>query len=323
MLGHVGDGLPGVVERAADVEPLPGRGPFTAQPEGASDRIEGAAELKGGRGHDDRPVAKHLVPHQHRHAHGCHLEHGATAGILADPGDVELALLQDPLGVLEDLVDRRAGDLPGTAVVLRRLRLQLGLHAAGGVPHPGQGEGQSIRYAVQPPLGQLLEDGREELGGIGDLVGLRETSGPLCGSGDHRRGQLVGDRGGNPVHQLMTLVNDQHVVLGQHLPTLEGVDRHEAVVGHDHVNILGGRTRQLYETLGDHRALLTQALVCRDRDLTPGPLGDSRHELVAVTGLGRLRPRPQSDHLGPQPRDVGVHRSHRQEAAFVIVGEAA
>src|SRR5207342_3402931 len=36
----------------------------------------------------------------------------------ADPRHVELALLEHPLGVLEDLVDRGPGHLPGAVVVL-------------------------------------------------------------------------------------------------------------------------------------------------------------------------------------------------------------
>src|SRR5476649_647061 len=108
MLGDVGDGLAGVVERAADVEAVPDRSALTTKSEGAGDRVEGAAELEGGRRHDDRAFAKNLVPYQHRDTHGCNSKHGATARVLAHPDDVELSLLQDPLGVLEDLVDRRA-----------------------------------------------------------------------------------------------------------------------------------------------------------------------------------------------------------------------
>src|ERR1019366_8841774 len=113
MLGDVGDGLLGVVEGTADVESTPGRRALAAQPEGSGDRVERATKLEGGRRHDDCTIAKYLLPHQHRHAHRCHLQRSATSWVLAHPGDVEFALLQDPLGVLEDLVDRRAGDLPG------------------------------------------------------------------------------------------------------------------------------------------------------------------------------------------------------------------
>src|SRR5680860_110846 len=91
MLCNVRDGLARVVERAADVEALPRRGTLTAQSEGAGNRIERAAELEGGRRHDDRAIAKHLVPHQHCDAHGRHSKHGATAWVLAHPRDIELA----------------------------------------------------------------------------------------------------------------------------------------------------------------------------------------------------------------------------------------
>src|ERR1035437_5266820 len=114
MLGDIGDGLLRVDERAADVEPTPGRGTLTAQPEGPGNGVERSTKLEGGRRHDDPTIAKYPVPHQHRHAHRCHFRHRASSRVLAHPGDVELALLQDPFGVLEDLVDRRAGALPGT-----------------------------------------------------------------------------------------------------------------------------------------------------------------------------------------------------------------
>ena len=99
----------------------------------------------------------------------------------------------------------------------------------------------------------------------------------------------------------MALVDDEDVVLGQHLTALEGVDRHERVVGDDDVDVSGGGTRALDEALGDHRAAAAQALLRADRHLPPGPLGHSRHELVAVTGLGDLGPLAQAHDLGPEP----------------------
>ena len=323
MLGDVGDGLTGVVERTADIETLPRRGALTAQPEGAGDRVERAAQLKSGRRHDDGAVAKHLVPHQHCDTHRRHSKHRATPWVLAHPGHIELALLQEPLGILEDLVDRRARDLTGTVVVLGRCRLQLGLHSPGRAAHAGQGQRKGVRYAVQPPLGQLVDDDREELGRGRDLIGLGQTTGTLGCGGDHRGGQLVGDGGGHPVGELMALVDDEHVVLRQHLAALEGVDRHEAVVGHDHVDVPRRRARLLHEALGDHRALLAQALMGRDRHLTPGPLGDAGDELVAVAGLRLLEPLAEPDDLGPELGAVCVHGTDREQAALVVVGEAA
>ena len=173
MSCDISDRLLGVVERAADVEATPSRRAVTAQPQGPGDRIEGAAELEGGRCHDDCTIVKHLVAHQHRHTHRRDLQQGATTRVLAHPGDVELALLQDSLGVLEDLIDRRTSNLAGTVVVLGRCRLQLGLYPTRRVPHPCQGQGQGLRYAVQSPLGQLVDNSGEELGGIGDLIGAR------------------------------------------------------------------------------------------------------------------------------------------------------
>ena len=84
----------------------------------------------------------------------------------------------------------------------------------------------------------------------------------------------------------MPLVDNQQIVFRQHLSTLEGVDRHEGVVGHHHIDVLGTRACLFHEAFGDHWAFLAEALVGRDRHLTPSPLGDSRQELVAVAGLG-------------------------------------
>ena len=88
----------------------------------------------------------------------------------------------------------------------------------------------------------------------------------LAAARDHAGRDLVGDRRGDPVDELVPLVDDEHVVLGQHLAALEGVDRHERVVGDDDVDVLGRLAGALDEALGDHRALAAQALVRADTD---------------------------------------------------------
>ncbi len=118
--GDVGDGLLRVVERAADVEALPLRGALAAQPDRAGDGVERAAELERRGGEDDGALLEDLVAHEHRHAHRRDAQHRAPARVAVQPHDVELALLEDALGVLVDLVDRRAGDLAGAVGLLRR-----------------------------------------------------------------------------------------------------------------------------------------------------------------------------------------------------------
>ena len=109
-----------VVERAADVEALPVRGALAAQPDRAGDGVERAAELERRRGQHDGAVAEDLVAHQHRHAHRRDPQHRAAARVAAQPDDVELALLEDALGVLVHLVDGRPGHLAGAVAVLAR-----------------------------------------------------------------------------------------------------------------------------------------------------------------------------------------------------------
>ena len=82
----------------------------------------------------------------------------------------------------------------------------------------------------QPPLGDrrraAARAGRPAVGP--SRLGLGQPAGPLGRGPTMPRRQLVGDRRGDPVDQLVGLVDDEHVVLGQHLAALEGVDGHEA-----------------------------------------------------------------------------------------------
>ena len=120
----------------------------------------------------------------------------------------------------------------------------------------------------------------------------------------------------------MSLVDDEHVVLGQQLASLERVDGHERVVGDDDVDVTRGRPGPLDEALGDHRAALPEALLRAHRHLSPGPLRDPRHQLVAVTGLGLAGPRPQPHDLLPEPRRLAVDVAHGEQRALVVVREA-
>ena len=82
---------------------------------------------------------------------------GPAALVAAQPHDVELALLEDALGVLVDLVDGGAGDLAGAVGLLPGRRLEVALDGAGRVAHPRQGEADRVGDAEHPPLLERLE----------------------------------------------------------------------------------------------------------------------------------------------------------------------
>ena len=145
VLGDIGDGLLRVVERAADVEPAPLRGALAAQPHRARDGVERAAELERRRGHDDGAVTEDLVAQQHRDAHRRHAQHRAAARVAADPHDVEVALLEDAGGVLEDLVDGRLGHLAGAVGLDALLGLELGTAPAASCPSPARARATASR----------------------------------------------------------------------------------------------------------------------------------------------------------------------------------
>ena len=48
-------------------------------------------------------------------------------------------------------------------------------------------------------------------------------------------GEIVGGHTGDASDQLVRLVDDHRVVLGQDVPALEGIDGKQGVVGDDHV----------------------------------------------------------------------------------------
>ena len=100
------------------------------------------------------------------------------------------------------------------------------------------------------------------------------------------------------------LVDDEYLVLGQHVPALEGVDGHEGEVGHDDVDLARPVPCQLAVALLGHRAPLpAEALPCAHRHLPPGPLAHPGDEPVPVPGVGLLRPRPEPHDLPTQPGD--------------------
>lgn len=100
----------------------------------------------------------------------------------------------------------------------------------------------------------------------------------------------------------MRLVDDQYFVLGKHGGAFDGVDREQGVVGDDDLGEFGTFAGHLGEALGAVSALrCSQALTGGHGDLRPGAVGDARREVVAVTGLGVLRPVPQPQQVLAQP----------------------
>src|SRR5699024_756005 len=61
VLGDVGDRLLGIGEGGPDVESSPGWRALAAQPAGAGDCVEGAAELEGGGGEDGGATRRSLL----------------------------------------------------------------------------------------------------------------------------------------------------------------------------------------------------------------------------------------------------------------------
>ncbi len=174
-----------------------------------------------------------------------------------------------------------------------------------------------------PPLLERLERLGEQLARLVERGRvLRHPAGLLRRAHHHGAGELVGDGGRDAVDELVGLVDDEDVVLGQHLAALERVDGHEGVVGDDDVDVLGGLAGPFDEALGDERALAAEALVRRHGDLSPRALGHAGDELVAIARVGGRGPLPQPQHLLAQAPHRGVDLPDREQA-LVVVGAAA
>ena len=165
----------------------------------------------------------------------------------------------------------------------------------------------------------LLEGLAQHLGPALEVVGLGEPATALGGRVDRSGRQLVGDGRGDAVDEFVGLVDDEQVVLGQHLAPLEGVDRHEGVVRHDDVDLLRVGARHFDEAVLDDGALAAEALVARDGDLAPRPLGHAGHEFVAVAGFGLVGPLPQAHDLAAGASGVFVDLADAHERALVVV----
>ena len=132
--------------------------------------------------------------------------------------------------------------------------------------------------------------------------------------------ELVGRRLRHPGHQLVGLVDDHDVVVGDHRHPLDRVDRQQRVVGDDQVGAVGLLASHLDEALlAERAARRAQALAVVDRDLPPLAVGVARRAVAlagaAVLGLA-LGPGPEVEHL------LG-HRPLRQlDERPLVVGHA-
>ena len=130
---------------------------------------------------------------------------------------------------------------------------------------------------------------------------LGQPPGAAGGHVHRRSGQFSGGGRGDPVHQVVRLVDDHHVVIGQHVDLGRRVDGQQRMVGHYDVRTDRLVPGLLGETAGAERAALrADALLGAHRDLAPGGLGHSGHELVPVPGGGLLGPLVQPLDLPPQ-----------------------
>ena len=194
-----------------------------------------------------------MVPHGHRHAHRRDPQDGPAVLVPGDPRDVELPAAQEAVGDVVQVRQRRPCGLPGTVGVL--LALELGEQRPARLEDTGEGQPERIGDpAGEPSLGQVVERGLEPLPRVLEaLDGVDEAPHLLRRRPHGRTGELVRHRRRHAVDELVRLVDDEDVVLGQEVAPLEGVDRHEGVVGDDDVDVPGGLAGPLDEALGDHR----------------------------------------------------------------------
>ncbi len=112
------------------------------------------------------------------------------------------------------------------------------------------------RWSIRPP-GRVASSGVSALPGLGQPGDLRlvgEPPGPPHREVDRVGGQLAGGHGGDPVDELVRLVDDHDPVLGQDAALAERVDGEQRVVGHHDVGLGGQPPGPLGEALDAERA---------------------------------------------------------------------
>ena len=318
--GHVEDALAGVVEGGADVEASPGL-LGQGQSQGAGHGVEAVPQGEGRRRHDAGAAVQQMARHRSGDLDGGQEEArglGAHAGTL-DPGHIASLghrVRGHAVQGVDQVRDSGAGDrqAPGglagaVAAQGAGLVAHVGGDLAGGAVQEHervvQGGGQG---RLQAAVGQL---GQRELEGLARGLQLADQHGGVLaggGGGARHGGRRQGDGalGADAVGQLVGLVDDEDLVVGQD-PGVAGHDHAEhGVVGHHEIGPGGDGARQLGEALGLQGAGLSQALGPGDGDLGPGALGDARDEVVAVTGVRLGGPLAQADHLLAQARVAPV-----------------
>ena len=150
-------------------------------------------------------------------------------------------------------------------------------------PRPAAGR----RRARRPPAGGCRAS-RDRPGGAPAPIAfsaIATVSSPVIG-------------GRRPVDELVALVDDHRVVLGQHRDALERVDREHRVVRDHDVGLLRQQPALHREALlAEGAAALPHALAPTHREGAPHPRVDVVGVLVAIAGRRLLGPRPHRDRL--------------------------
>ena len=196
----------------------------------------------------------------------------------------------------------------------------------------GEAVGQGTDHAA---VGGELEGFAQLLRGIVEgRPGDAEPAQVAHGAAQHARVQDIGDGAGDAPGEVMRLVEDDHVVLGDDAVAVEGVDGQEGMVGDHDVHLAGELAAALGEAGLHHRAGPAQALGSRDGHLAPGTIGDRILQGVTISAVGLLRPLPQALDLVPQAfaararrigRGLGEQRAgvdvHRVPAVDLVPAE--
>ena len=216
---------------------------------------------------------------------------GERSPRLGQPEHVGVGVGGHPLGVDEDVLHHPPGlGQPGVGVVSESFGYAERQPRAASRTSASASASWSGRVSKRPGTGRGHRVG-QRVRGLGEPVGgvalahvpLGAPGGPL--DVEHR--ELVGGRLGDAGDDLVGLVDDDHVVVGDHRHPLDRVDRQERVVGDDQVRALGLLARPLGEALLGEGALGgAEALAVVDADLPPDPVGVPRR-VVALAGAAR------------------------------------
>ncbi|GAA3353843.1 hypothetical protein GCM10020366_08530 [Saccharopolyspora gregorii] len=263
--GDVEDPAALVLERRADVQPRPlratgvGRHLLAAgharggggralgrQPPLPGEGVEGPAERQRRRGEHRRALPEQPFPQQPADAERRDLHRGRPVRFGGDPHHVAALPLrlvegvEQPHRVVVHLLGDGERELAGAAAVrvLLALRPERGGAGGRGVAQRGERTAERFGHLLQPLRPGVGEDDLQPFGGLVEPVGDALVDGtPAAPRGELRlvRRQLAGRGGGDPVDEVVRLVDHDDVVLWQHRPVVEGVDGQQGVVGDDDV----------------------------------------------------------------------------------------